>query len=59
MNTEAGTVVGEAEGEARKLSEFERWLGTTGSPKSRIDRLEITDRGNGLAIQDKGFTVRK
>ena len=38
MNTDRGTVIGEAKGDALNISKFQKWLKTTGSPSSRIDK---------------------
>ena len=45
-NTSQRTVEGEAEGSVQKLESFKEWLRTTGSPASRIDRVEFKDLGN-------------
>ncbi|CBY09440.1 unnamed protein product [Oikopleura dioica] len=41
-NTRGGTVIGEACGPADKMEKFELFLSRKGSPKSRIDRCDIT-----------------
>ena len=41
MNTERGTVVGEALGDKDALERLSQWLRREGSPKSRIDRANI------------------
>uniref|UniRef100_A0A7S0MKF8 Acylphosphatase n=1 Tax=Cryptomonas curvata TaxID=233186 RepID=A0A7S0MKF8_9CRYP len=58
MNTEHGTVVGEAQGDATKLTELERWLGSTGSPRSRIDALQVWDRQDLARTSLPDFAVR-
>ncbi|EKX45708.1 hypothetical protein GUITHDRAFT_71256 [Guillardia theta CCMP2712] len=57
-NTERGTVVGEAEGSPSKLRIMEEWLRTTGSPKSKIEKLEVKDRKQLNEHQHKSFDVR-
>merc|ERR1711953_134843 len=41
-NTRGGTVIGEASGPDDKIKDFEHFLSRKGSPKSRIDRCDIT-----------------
>lgn len=41
-NTPEGTVVGVVEGAASAVEQMRRWLSTTGSPKSRIARLDVS-----------------
>ncbi|XP_055377897.1 uncharacterized protein LOC129609801 [Condylostylus longicornis] len=43
MNTSAGTVKGQMEGEASKIKEMQHWLKTTGSPQSRIDKAVFSE----------------
>ncbi|KAJ3638238.1 hypothetical protein MTP99_001636 [Tenebrio molitor] len=40
-NTSSGTVKGVMEGDANKIADMKRWLQTTGSPQSRIDKAEF------------------
>eukprot|EP00475_Leptophrys_vorax_P003146 TRINITY_DN11821_c0_g1_i2.p1 TRINITY_DN11821_c0_g1~~TRINITY_DN11821_c0_g1_i2.p1 ORF type:complete len:113 (-),score=34.11 TRINITY_DN11821_c0_g1_i2:199-537(-) len=42
-NTPEGTVEGEAQGRVDQMKQFEKWLQTTGSPQSRIEKLEIKE----------------
>jgi acylphosphatase len=57
-NSTSNTVVGEVQGDPEKLAEMENWLRTTGSPKSKIERLEVRDRKVFDALSYKGFEVR-
>mmetsp|Transcript_47092 Transcript_47092/g.120126 ORF Transcript_47092/g.120126 Transcript_47092/m.120126 type:complete len:101 (+) Transcript_47092:296-598(+) len=62
MNTEAGTVVGEAQGPAAQLAQLRSFLQRTGSPKSRIDRAEFREERAGLSREElafKDFVIRK
>lgn len=62
MNTEAGTVVGEAQGPEAKLVQLRTFLQRTGSPKSRIDRAEFREERGGLSREQltfKEFAIRK
>jgi len=44
QNTKQGTVVGQAEGPARRLAKLKEWLEFTGSPKSEVSRLVAEQR---------------
>jgi len=59
MNTPHGSVVGEAEGPQAKLCLFETWLTNTGSPKSRIDRVDIHNRRSITSRSASSFEFRK
>ncbi|PAA74883.1 hypothetical protein BOX15_Mlig014418g2, partial [Macrostomum lignano] len=59
LNTEHGTVLGEACGPAPHLEEFKRWLRTKGSPKSRIDKAVFTDEGPSTDCPFADFTISK
>ena len=41
-NTREGTVRGEVHGSAQALDKFANWLRNKGSPKSRIDKVDLT-----------------
>jgi acylphosphatase len=55
MNTETGTVVGEAEGPAAAMRLFKTWLRTTGSPKCRIDAAVFTNERD-IAVTERKFS---
>ncbi|KAL0235394.1 hypothetical protein GEMRC1_001976 [Eukaryota sp. GEM-RC1] len=57
-NTNSQSVKGVAEGEPDKLSEFKHWLERTGSPKSRIDRLETSPMKSIYSRSFSEFTQR-
>lgn len=54
-NTSRGTVQGEAEGPAPAIAEMRKWLETTGSPSSKIERAEFStgDATNRLGSEFK------
>jgi len=52
MNLPSGNVQGEAQGPSSKIAELREWLRTTGSPRSRIDKLEATE----VEISDYTFS---
>ncbi|XP_053653750.1 acylphosphatase-2 isoform X1 [Cherax quadricarinatus] len=58
MNTDRGTVVGQMEGQSDMVSIMKDWLKKTGSPSSRIDKVEFK---NEREIQDytfKNFSIK-
>lgn len=58
MNTPQSTVKGIALGSPENLDAFKQWLQTTGSPKSRVDRVEYKDLPIGKVIRAvSSFTV--
>jgi acylphosphatase len=44
QNTRAGTVTGQLEGERAAVDRMVVWLQKTGSPQSRIDKVELSNR---------------
>mmetsp|Transcript_44499 Transcript_44499/g.105465 ORF Transcript_44499/g.105465 Transcript_44499/m.105465 type:complete len:215 (+) Transcript_44499:54-698(+) len=59
MNTKQGTVTGEAQGAPEQVAAMENWLGTEGSPKSVIQRLEVSKRRTLPAPSFSSFSIRK
>lgn len=59
MNTDRGTVVGEAQGAAKAVTTLKDWLANTGSPKSRIDRAVFSNEGPITALDYTSFKVRR
>ncbi|TPP58605.1 Acylphosphatase [Fasciola gigantica] len=59
MNTEKGTVCGIFEGNTDAVNLFKNWLSKTGSPKSRIERLEIKSEKPIDTRQFSDFTIRR
>ena len=58
-NTKAGTVRGEAYGDAAALDKFKQWLSKKGSPKSRIDKADFsTTRRDPSALQSPFAIVK-
>ncbi|KAB7507942.1 Acylphosphatase-1 [Armadillidium nasatum] len=51
-NTDKGTVAGQLEGEEKQVQRMKDWLRTTGSPSSRIDKVEFK---NEREIKDFSF----
>lgn len=56
-NTRNGTVLGYIEGEKAKVEEMKNWLGHTGSPKSRIDKVDFKDEKELEAPTMKEFSI--
>mmetsp|Transcript_21690 Transcript_21690/g.33951 ORF Transcript_21690/g.33951 Transcript_21690/m.33951 type:complete len:100 (+) Transcript_21690:752-1051(+) len=59
QNTPRNTVIGEVEGNPKALAKMEEWLGKTGSPKSRIDRLSVSNRRSTASSSFSKFEIRK
>mmetsp|Transcript_48828 Transcript_48828/g.156401 ORF Transcript_48828/g.156401 Transcript_48828/m.156401 type:complete len:97 (+) Transcript_48828:194-484(+) len=59
MNTDAGTVVGEAQGDKGNLAKMRVWLASKGSPKSTITKAEFSDERAVEALDYSKFEVRR
>jgi acylphosphatase len=59
MNHEDGTVVGQAQGDEAKISLFKKWLQNSGSPKSKIERVEFRNENTINILQFGSFEIRK
>eukprot|EP00899_Mesostigma_viride_P003492 jgi/Mesvir1/13143/Mv06112-RA.1 len=59
MNTPTGTVVGEVQGALTALATMKHWLGHTGSPKSKIEKLVVKNEVRIKELECKGFEIRK
>ena len=59
MNTDEGTVVGEAHGPSDAIKEMSTWLSEVGSPKSKIRKAEIETTQKDARAFGEVFTVRK
>ena len=59
MNTTRKTVVGHAEGPKPKIEVLKKWLRTTGSPKSRIDKAEFKVEKPLTRLSSKEFVIRR
>ncbi|XP_072762991.1 acylphosphatase-1 [Anoplolepis gracilipes] len=58
MNTSNGTVVGHLEGEKSRVEEMKEWLRRTGSPQSRIDKVEFRNEKEISQPSFSNFQVR-
>ncbi|TGZ73679.1 hypothetical protein CRM22_001400 [Opisthorchis felineus] len=58
-NTENNTVCGTFEGNEESVNLFKKWLTTTGSPKSRIDRCEFSSEKSIAERNFEGFVIRR
>ena len=58
-NTRAGTVRGEAHGDAGALEKFKHWLAHTGSPKSKIQSADFAVVDKDPATLQKPFAIVK
>lgn len=58
-NTDRNTVVGTIEGNRNRTEDMKLWLRNEGSPKSRIDNLEIKNETSISTYSFSKFTFRK
>ncbi|EFN77782.1 Acylphosphatase-1 [Harpegnathos saltator] len=59
MNTANGTVVGHLQGEKKQVEEMKQWLRHTGSPQSRIDKVEFRNEKEISEQSFSKFEIRK
>ncbi|KAF7390174.1 acylphosphatase-1-like [Vespula maculifrons] len=59
MNTDNGTVVGQLEGESTKVEEMKRWLQSTGSPQSAIEKAIFRNEKEITKPSFTSFDIRK
>ncbi|KAK2576684.1 hypothetical protein KPH14_005345 [Odynerus spinipes] len=59
MNTDKGTVVGQLEGEEKKVEEMKHWLQQTGSPNSVIDKAIFQNEKEITSPSFASFEIRK
>jgi len=59
MNTDRQTVVGRAEGPKNKVADLKRWLRTTGSPKSRIEKAQFSEEAPLAQVSSKEFIIKR
>jgi acylphosphatase len=59
MNTEQGTVVGQAQGKEDSIKKMKEWLKKTGSPKSKIEKCEFKSEREIKKLEFNSFDVRK
>ena len=59
MNTSKGTVVGVAQGTEKQIAQMVKWLRETGSPKSKIEKLELTNERSLSKLEFSNFEVRE
>ncbi|XP_046996861.1 acylphosphatase-2-like isoform X2 [Schistocerca americana] len=58
MNTPKGTVLGRIEGEVKKVEHMKKWLQTTGSPSSKIEKAEFRNEAPIRQYSFASFTVK-
>ncbi|XP_011695325.1 PREDICTED: acylphosphatase-2-like isoform X2 [Wasmannia auropunctata] len=58
MNTPDGTVTGHLEGEKAQVEEMKQWLRHTGSPSSRIDKVEFRNEKEISKPSFSNFEIR-
>ena len=59
MNTVSRTVKGEVEGEPSRVAAMKKWLQTTGSPSSRIDKAVFSNEREVSEHSFASFEIRR
>ncbi|XP_015242344.1 acylphosphatase-1 [Cyprinodon tularosa] len=59
QNTEAGTVQGQLQGPRSSVEKMQEWLRSTGSPKSRITKVEFRNEKTIESLEHSSFNVVK
>ncbi|CAF0758642.1 unnamed protein product [Adineta steineri] len=58
-NAASGTVQGHMEGRKEDIDKMKTWLKTTGSPKSRISKVNFSNEKTITQLNGKTFSVNK
>lgn len=58
-NTSEGTVVGVIQGPPEAVADMKYWLQHTGSPSSRIDRVQFKDSSTSSSDSFSEFSIRR
>ena len=59
QNTDSGTVQGQLQGPRSKVKEMQKWLKSTGSPKSRISKAEFKNEKTVDSLEHSSFSIVK
>ncbi|KPJ17166.1 Acylphosphatase-1 [Papilio machaon] len=59
MNTSKGTVQGQLQGPSDNVENMMRWLRTTGSPSSQIEKAEFKNEKDITEYSFNDFSIRK
>lgn len=59
QNTDAGTVRGQLQGPQSKVQEMQKWLRSTGSPKSQIIKAEFKNEKTVASLEHSSFNIVK
>lgn len=59
MNTPEETVIGQIQGLEDSVKKMKLWLENTGSPKSRIDKVEFKSEKIITQVDSNSFDIRK
>jgi acylphosphatase len=59
QNTEVNTVQGHMEGQNINIDQMKNWLQTTGSPKSKITKVEFTNEKSITKLTGNTFDIRR
>uniref|UniRef100_A0A3Q4ABU6 Acylphosphatase n=1 Tax=Mola mola TaxID=94237 RepID=A0A3Q4ABU6_MOLML len=59
QNTDAGTVQGQLQGPRIKVQEMQKWLTSSGSPKSKISKAEFKNERTVSKLEHSSFKIVK
>ncbi len=59
QNTERDTVEGYMEGEKSNIDQMKNWLQTTGSPRSKITKVQFTNEKSIRKLTGNTFDIRR
>jgi acylphosphatase len=59
QNTERDTVEGYMEGEKSNIDQMKNWLQTTGSPRSKITKVQFTNEKSITKLTGNTFDIRR
>lgn len=59
MNTSKGTVTGRMQGKEESVKKMKEWLKNTGSPKSKIERVEFKGEKEVVKLDFNSFEIKK
>ncbi|KAK9737275.1 Acylphosphatase [Popillia japonica] len=59
MNTERGTVQGVMQGEVNNIETMKKWLKSTGSPSSRIEKAEFSNETDIKSLTFGTFDIKR
>lgn len=59
MNTTKNTVTGRMQGKEEAIKKMKEWLKNTGSPKSKIEKVEFKSEKDLVKLEFNSFEIKK